>query len=80
MAQQKKGCGFDPGPCSVGWGCGVAVNCGIDHRCGSDLALLWLWCRLVATAPIRPLTWERPYAVAMALKRQKAKKNFLMKK
>ena len=23
-----------------------------------DLAFLWLWCRLVATAPIRPLAWE----------------------
>ena len=27
-----------------------------------DLALLWLWCRLVATVPIRPLAWEPPYA------------------
>ena len=23
-----------------------------------DPALLWLWCMLVATAPIRPLAWE----------------------
>ena len=28
--------------------------------------LLWLWCRLVATAPIRPLAWEPPYAVGAA--------------
>ena len=34
------------------------MNCGVGHRCGSDLALLWLWCRPVATAPIRPLAWE----------------------
>ena len=26
------------------------------------LALLWLWCRLAAVAPIRPLAWEPPYA------------------
>ena len=33
--------------------------------------LLWLWCRLVATALIRPLAWEPPYAAGAALKRQK---------
>ena len=26
------------------------ASCGIGHRCGSDLALLWLCCRLVARA------------------------------
>ena len=31
--------------------------------------LLWLWCRPVATAPIRPLAWELPYAKGAALKR-----------
>ena len=30
----------------------VAVGCGIGHRCGWDHALLWLWPRLVAVAPI----------------------------
>ena len=30
---------------------------------GSDPALLWLWRRPVAAAPIRPLAWEPPYAV-----------------
>ena len=34
------------------------------------LALLWLWCRLAATTPIRPLAWEPPYAVGAALKIQ----------
>ena len=34
-------------------------------------ALLWLQCRLAATALIQPLTWEPPYAVGTALKRQK---------
>ena len=36
-----------------------------------DPVLLWLWCRPVATAPIRPLAWEPPYAVGVALERQK---------
>ena len=44
--------------------------------------MLWLWCRLVATAPIQPLAWapiqplawEPPYAAGVALKRQKKKK------
>ena len=40
-----------------------------------DLALLWLWCRPAATAPIGPLAWEPPYAVGVALKRQKTPKN-----
>ena len=38
--------------------------------------LLWLWCRPAATAPIRPLAWEPPYAMRTALemtKRQKKK-------
>ena len=30
----------------------LPVSCGLGHRRGSDLALLWLWCRLAATAPI----------------------------
>ena len=33
-----------------------------------DPALLWLWCRLAATAPMRPLAWEPPYASGAALK------------
>ena len=35
----------------------------VGHRLSSDLALLWLWCKLAATAPIQPLAWELPYAV-----------------
>ena len=35
--------------------------------------MLWLWHRLMATAPIRPLAWEPPYAVGAALRRQKNK-------
>jgi len=53
------------------------MNCGVGLRHGSDPALLWLWCRLAATAPIRPLAWEPPYTTGAALekaKRQKKKK------
>ena len=31
-----------------------------------DPALLWLWRRPVATAPIQPLAWEPPYAARAA--------------
>ena len=40
-----------------------------------DLALLWLWHRPAATAPIRPLAWEPPCARSGALKRQKIQIN-----
>ena len=33
--------------------------------------LLWLWCRPTATAPIRPLVWEPPYATGAALEKSK---------
>ena len=50
------------------------MSCGVGCRCGLDLALLWLWCRPMATAPIRSRAWEPPYAVGAALKRQEKKK------
>ena len=50
-----------------------AVSCGVGRRCYSDPALL-SWHRPAATAPIRPLAWEPPYATGVALKRQKEKK------
>ena len=50
---------------------GVAVSCGGGHRGGSAPALLWLWCRPVATAPIRPLAREPPYATGAALEKTK---------
>ena len=53
------------------------MSCGVGGRSGSDPALLWLWCRLVATAPIGPLAWEPPYALGAAqeiTKREKKKK------
>ena len=38
-----------------------------------DLALLWLWCRPAAAAPITPLAWDPPCATSAALKRQNKK-------
>ena len=34
-----------------------------------DPVLPELWCRPVATAPFRPLAWESPYAVSVALEK-----------
>ena len=47
-------------------GSGVAVSCGIVHRPNSDPALLWLWHRPEAAAPVGPLAWELPYATGAA--------------
>ena len=47
------------------------MSCGVGCRHGSDSALLWLWCRPEATAPIRPLAWELPYAMGVALKKKR---------
>ena len=49
------------------------MSCGVVRRRGSDLALLWLWRRLVVIAPIGPLAWEPPHAEGAALKRKKKK-------
>ena len=51
------------------------MSYGVGRRRGLDLALLWLWCRLAAEAPIGPLAWE--YAVGSALKSKKKKKKFI---
>ena len=39
-----------------------------------DPALLWLWCRPAAAAPIGPLALEPPYTVGAALEKEKKKK------
>ena len=49
------------------------MSCGEGHRRGLDPALLWLWCRSAATAQIRALAWEPPYATGVALKEDKRK-------
>ena len=47
------------------------MSCGVHHRRILDLVLLWLWCRRAAVALIRPLAWELPHAVGVALKKKK---------
>ena len=51
------------------------MSCGVVCRFGSDPTLLWLWWRLAAIAPIRPLAWEPPYAAGAALGKTKKIKN-----
>ena len=43
------------------------MSCGVGCRCPSDPALLWLWHRLAAIAPIGPLAWELLYAAGADL-------------
>ena len=38
----------------------VTVSSGVGRRHGLDPMLLWLWCRLAAVAPFRPLAWKPP--------------------
>ena len=59
MAQQVKNpasihedVGLIPGLAQWMKGFGAAVSCSIGHGYSSDLALLWLWHRLAATASI----------------------------
>ena len=48
------------------------MRCGVGCRRGDwDPTLLWLWRRLVATALIRALAWEPPYATGAALEKAK---------
>ena len=65
----------------MGWGSNIAVSCGVGHRRGSDPVLLWLWRRRAATATMRPLSWEPPYAAGAALEKTKRqeKKNHVKK-
>ena len=56
---------------------GTQVQCRLKMRLGSHELL---WCRPVATALIRPLAWEPPYAAGVAQemeKKQKKKKKKL---
>ena len=53
------------------------MSCGVGRRRGSDPALLWLWRRPAATAPIEPLAWEPPYAAGVAQEMAKKKKKKL---
>ena len=51
------------------------MSCGVGRRHGLDLALLRLWYRLAATAPVGPLAWEPPCAMGAALKKTKSQKS-----
>ena len=56
------------------------LSCGVGGRHSSDPELLRLWCRPAATAPIRPLAREPPYARKQPkeiAKRPKKKKKML---
>ena len=56
------------------------MTCGVGCRHSSDLTLLWLWPRPVATVPIRPLAWEPPYAGGAAQEKAKRQKKQKTKK
>ena len=51
------------------------MNWGVGCRRGSDLVLLWLWCRLAAIPPMRPLIREPPFAAGVALKSKNKNKS-----
>ena len=55
------------------WSLASLSGLGIRHCCE-------LWCRPAVTAPIRPLAWEPPYIVNVALKKKTTKKqtNYLL--
>ena len=46
------------------------MSCSVGRRHDFVLTLLWP----ADIAPIRPLAWEHPYAVGVALKRQEKKR------
>ena len=51
------------------------MSCGVGQSQVSDLALLWLWCRPAAAAPIQALPWELLYAMGTALKKNNNSNN-----
>ena len=56
------------------------MSCRVGRRHGLIPTLLRLWYRPAATAPIRPLAWEAPYAVGVALeKTERKKRNYCSK-
>jgi len=53
------------------------MSYGVGCRRSSDPALLWLWHRLEATAPISPLAWETPYAAGAVQEMAKRQKKII---
>ena len=45
------------------------MSCGAGRRRGLDPTLLWLWLRPAATAMIRLLAWELPYAAGAVIEK-----------
>ena len=62
---------FDPWVHSLAQGPGVTLSWGVGCRCSLDP--VWLWRRLAAIAPIRPLAWEFACAAGAALKKKNHK-------
>ena len=58
-------------------GSSLSTSCSIGRRHGLDLALLWLWRRPAAIAPIQPIASELPHTAGSALKKQTNKKTRL---
>ena len=56
------------------------MGCGVGGRRGLDPALLWLWHKPAATAPIGPLAWEPPCAAGAAVKKKGQKEKEKKKK
>ena len=56
------------------------MSCGVGRKRSLDPELLWLWCRRAATALIRSLAWEPPYASGAALEKGKKTKRKKKKK
>ena len=54
------------------------MSCSVGHGRGLDLVWWWLWCRPAAAVPTGPLAWELPYALGVALKRQKVDGSSMM--
>ena len=52
------------------------MRCGVGHNVARISALLLLWCRLAAIAPIPSLAWEPLYAADAALKRKKERQEY----
>ena len=50
------------------------MSSGVGHKRSLDPALLWLWCRPVAAAPIHPLAWKPPNAKGAAKEREERPK------
>ena len=57
----------------------IFSNANVDRK-KNKMVLLWLWCRLAATAPTGPLAWEPIYAEDAALKKDKRQKKGKKKK